>query len=144
MIGRVLRRALLVATFIALPAAWACTGSGADRHRDRLDRRRAAGRHGVALHEATGNRFEAITDEPATTASGARRRYTLTAELQGFTTVTRPGVQLLVGQTAAVNLQMSPSTVQETVTVTAEAPILNVATSSLGGNVDPRRCRSCR
>ena len=32
---------------------------------------------------------------------------------------------------------MKPSTVQETVTVTAEAPLLNVTTSSLGGNVDP-------
>ena len=34
-------------------------------------------------------------------------------------------------------MQMTPSTVQETVTVTAEAPLLNVTTSSLGGNVDP-------
>src|SRR6185503_12779106 len=38
-----------------------------------------------------------------------------------------------------VNLQMAPSTVQETVTVTAEAPLLNVATSSLGGNIDPQQ-----
>ena len=48
-------------------------------------------------------------------------------------------MQLLVGQTAAINLQMSPSTVQETVTVTAEAPLLDVTTSSLGGNVDPQQ-----
>ena len=34
---------------------------------------------------------------------------------------------------------MAPSTVQETVTVTAEAPLLNVATSSLGGNIDPQQ-----
>ena len=51
----------------------------------------------------------------------------------------RTGVELLAGQTASVNLQMAPSTVQETVTVTAEAPLLNVTTSSLGGNVDPRQ-----
>ena len=51
----------------------------------------------------------------------------------------RSGIQLLVGQTAALNLQLSLSTVQETVTVTAEAPLLNVSTSSLGGNVDPRQ-----
>ena len=53
--------------------------------------------------------------------------------------MTRTGVQLLVGQTATINLQMAPSTVQETVTVTAEAPLLNVATSSLGGNIDPQQ-----
>ena len=46
-------------------------------------------------------------------------------------------MQVLVGQTASINVQMSPSTVQETVTVTAEAPLLNVTTSSLGGNIDP-------
>ena len=34
---------------------------------------------------------------------------------------------------------MAPSTVQETVTVTAEAPLLNVSTSALGGNVDPQQ-----
>ena len=63
--------------------------------------------------------------------------YRITVELSGFTTITRTGVQLLVGQTASLDVQMSPSTVQETVTVTAEAPLLNVTTSSLGGNVDP-------
>jgi hypothetical protein len=53
--------------------------------------------------------------------------------------VTRTGLQLLVGQTVVVDLQMAPSSVQETVTVTAEAPLLNVATSSLGGNIDPQQ-----
>ena len=49
----------------------------------------------------------------------------------------RTGIQLLAGQTSTINLQMSPSTLQETVTVTGEAPLLRVATSSLGGNIDP-------
>ena len=94
----------------------------------------------TAVLEATGNRFEAVTD-----ANGAYRIpvrvgiYTVSAALQGFSTQARTGLQLLVGQTAAVNLQMSPSTVQETVTVTAEAPLLNVSTSNLGGNVDPQQ-----
>ena len=96
----------------------------------------------AAVNEATGNRFEAVTDERGIYRIPARvGAYVITAELQGFTTVTRSGVQLLVGQTAAVNVQMAPSTVQETVTVTAEAPLLNVSTSSLGGNVDPTQVR---
>jgi hypothetical protein len=94
----------------------------------------------VAIQEATGNRFEAVTDERGIYRIPARvGAYRITAELSGFATVTRTGVQLLVGQTAAVNLQMAPSTVQETVTVTAEAPLLNVSTSALGGNVDPQQ-----
>jgi len=92
----------------------------------------------TAVHEATGNRFVAVTDERGIYRIPARvGAYQLVAELQGFTSVTRTGLQLLVGQAAAVDLQMTPSTVQETVTVTAEAPLLNVSTSSLGGNIDP-------
>jgi hypothetical protein len=92
----------------------------------------------VAVHEATGNRFEGVTDGSGIYRIPARvGSYRVTAELQGFTTVARPGVQVLVGQTANVNMQMSPSTLQETVTVTAEAPLLDVTTSNIGGNVDP-------
>ena len=94
----------------------------------------------TAVHEATGNTFVAVTDERGIYRLPARvGGYRLTGELSGFSTVARTGIQLLVGQTANVNMQMAPSTVQETVTVTAEAALLNVSTSSLGGNVDPQQ-----
>jgi hypothetical protein len=94
----------------------------------------------TAVHEATGNTFVAVTDAQGIYRLPARVGvYQITGELQGFANATRAGLQLLVGQTAVLNLQMTPSTVQETVTVTAEAPLLNVSTSSLGGNVDPRQ-----
>ena len=92
----------------------------------------------TAVHESTGNRFVAVTDERGIYRIPARvGAYQLTAELSGFSTVARSGIQLLVGQTATIDLQMAPSTVQETVTVSAEAPLLNVATSNLGGNINP-------
>src|SRR5256885_8593631 len=92
----------------------------------------------TALHEATGNTFVAVTDERGIYRIPARvGSYQINAELQGFATVERIGIQLLAGQTSTINLQMSPSTLQETVTVTGEAPLLRVATSSLGGNIDP-------
>ena len=92
----------------------------------------------TAVNEATGNTFSGITDERGIYRIPVRvGAYQVTVELSGFATVTRTGVQLLIGQTASLNMQMAPSTVQETVTVTAEAPLLNVTTSSLGGNVDP-------
>jgi hypothetical protein len=94
----------------------------------------------TAVHEATGNRFVAVTDERGLFRIPARvGGYQLVAELQGFTTVTRGGVQLLVGQVASIDLRMSPSGVAESVTVTAEAPLLNVSTSTLGGNIDPQQ-----
>ena len=93
----------------------------------------------TALHEATGNTFVAVTD-----AAGAFRlpvragAFRLTAELAGFGPLTR-SIELLVRQNAVVTLQMSPSTVQETVTVTGEAPLIDTVNSSLGSNIDPRQ-----
>ena len=88
--------------------------------------------------QETGSR-RSPTSAARTAFPPALATYQITAALQGFATVTRPGLQVLVGQTAVVNMQMAPSTVQETVTVTAETPLLNVSTSSLGGNIDPRQ-----
>jgi hypothetical protein len=134
------RRILLVCALIALPAASdaqeaVLTGTVTDSTGGVLP-----GVTVVAVNDATGNRFEAVTDERGIYRIPARvGSYVITAELSGFTTVSRTGLQLLIGQTASVNLQMAPSTVQETVTVTAEAPLLNVTTSALGGNVDPQQ-----
>ena len=92
-----------------------------------------------AVHEVTGNAFEAVTDE-----LGAYRMvvrvgpFRVTSQLQGFTAMPR-AVELLLGQTAVVNLQMSPAGVAETLTVTGEAPLIETTTSALGGNVDPRQ-----
>jgi hypothetical protein len=91
----------------------------------------------TAVQEATGNQFVAITDGRGVFRMPVRiGAYQLAAELQGFSTITRSGIQLLVGQTVTIALQMTPSALQEVVTVTAEAPLLNVTTSSLGGNID--------
>ncbi len=92
-----------------------------------------------AVHEASGNTFETITDARGVYRLPARSgAYVITAQLTGFVTVTRRGVELLVGQTAAINLQMAVG-VAEAVTVTAETPLVNTVTSNLGGNVDPRQ-----
>jgi Carboxypeptidase regulatory-like domain/TonB dependent receptor len=91
------------------------------------------------IHEATGNSFETVTDERGTYRLPVRIGVLrITAVLQGFNAPTR-NVDLLVGQTAVVNLQMSPTGVAESITVTGEAPLIETTTSSLGGNVDPRQ-----
>src|SRR5215510_6370744 len=61
----------------------------------------------TALHEATGNKFVGVSDERGIYRVPARvGTYQITAELPGFTTVTRASLELLVGQTAVLNLQM--------------------------------------
>ena len=93
-----------------------------------------------AVQQATGNTFEGVTDQRGVYRLPVRvGTYRVIAELQGFSTLNRDGLEVLVGQTAVVNLQLSPSSVAETVTVTAETPLIQTTTSSLGGNVDPRQ-----
>jgi hypothetical protein len=50
--------------------------------------------------------------------------YTVVIELNGFATVTVENVRLNVATQREINIEMSPSTVQETITVTAEAPLV--------------------
>jgi len=92
-----------------------------------------------AVHEATGTVFETVTDERGLFRLPVRiGTYRIGAVLQGFTTVQRTGIAVLVGQQVTVNLEMSPSGVAESVTVTGEAPLVNVTSSQLGGNIDSR------
>ena len=93
----------------------------------------------TAVHEASGNTFVAVTDDRGFYRLPLRTGlYRLNAELAGFANVNR-SLELLVGQQAVMNLQMAPSAVQESVTVTAEAPLLDMTSSTLAGNVDPRQ-----
>jgi carboxypeptidase family protein len=86
----------------------------------------------TAVNDASGNTFTAVTDERGQFRLPVRvGNYRITAELSGFTAVMRT-VQTLVGQTTEVNAQMSPSTVQETMTVTGEAPQIDTSTSTVG------------
>ena len=94
----------------------------------------------TATHEASGNVFNTVTDERGgyrlTVRPGTFR---ILVELPGFTTINRAGLELLLNQQATVNLEMAPSTVQETVTVTGEAPLIDITASRASGNVDPRQ-----
>lgn len=140
MIGRVLRRALLVAAFIALPALGhaqeaVLSGTVTDSTGGVLP-----GVTVTALHEATGNTFIGVTDERGDFRIPLRvGGYRLTLELQGFATITRTGLNLLAGQTINIPLEMKPSTLQETVTVTGEAPLVNLTQTNVSGNINPQQ-----
>ena len=93
-----------------------------------------------AVHEATGTTVEGVTDGRGSYRLPTRiGLYRLTTELAGFTSVTRSGVELAVGQTAVVNLQISVSALQEAVTVTAEAPLVDISRSRPSGVVGTKQ-----
>src|SRR5713226_3685574 len=55
--------------------------------------------------------------------------YTVTFSLSGFSTVIRQGVELQSGFTASINVNMAVGSVQESVTVTAASPVVDVQSS---------------
>ena len=81
---------------------------------------------GVQVAAVTNARGEYRIQIPAGT-------YKLQAELTGFTTTILPAVEFLVGQNAAVPFQLKLAQLSEAVTVTAEAPLVDL---SLGSAVE--------
>lgn len=59
--------------------------------------------------------------------------YIVRFELAGFKTLVRDGIRIEVGFNAEVNAKLDLSTVQETVTVTGESPIVDTKQVSTGG-----------
>ena len=94
----------------------------------------------TATNEASGNTFTSVTDERGIYRMPVRAGvYKITAELAGFTTAARPGIELLVGRAVTLDFNMQVSSLQETVTVTGEAPLLESTTSTIATNIDPRQ-----
>src|SRR5438132_4413470 len=60
--------------------------------------------------------------------------YSLKAELSGYGTATRAGVRVQVGQSADITMTLNPA-VAESITVTAEAPLLDSRKTGTGTNV---------
>src|SRR5262249_38915802 len=62
-------------------------------------------------------------------------RYRMTAKLQSFNTFERGGLILQIGQTLTVDAQMKLGALQETVTVSAESPLVDTTSAKVGGNI---------
>ncbi len=60
--------------------------------------------------------------------------YALNFELTGFQTVNREGIRVVINQTLSVDMQMQVATLQETVTVTGESPVVDTSTTTMGTN----------
>src|ERR671912_1951135 len=133
MIRRVLQRLSLVVVCLAMPAIASAQEAVIAGTINDTTGGVLPGVTVTASHVATGNTFVAVTNEQGAFRLPARVGvYSITFELPGFATLTRTGVELLAGQTVDLKLQMALSTLAENVTVTGEAPLLNVSQSSLG------------
>lgn len=62
--------------------------------------------------------------------------YALKFELSGFQTFTRANIALSLNQTLTVNAQMQLASLKESVTVTAESPVVDTQTTTIGNTMN--------
>ena len=65
--------------------------------------------------------------------------YTLTFDLSGFSSVTRQGIHVSLGFTATVNVEMSPGSVAETITVSGASPVVDLQSTNVTTHFDTER-----
>jgi hypothetical protein len=95
----------------------------------------------TATDQAAGRQLVAVTNEKGEyrLANIPAGKYTIQAELSGFTTVVLRDVEILVGQNATIPITMKLASVSETLTVIGETPLVDTASSQVAGNVDRRQ-----
>jgi hypothetical protein len=64
--------------------------------------------------------------------------YEVTAELQGFKKLGLKDIRLEIGKTSTVDLKLAVGAIEETVSVSAESPLVDVTTKEVGGNITGR------
>ena len=65
--------------------------------------------------------------------------YQLTYELSGFGTVRRDEIRVTLGFTATVNVELGVATLQESVTVTGESPVVDTQSTTITTNFDAKQ-----
>jgi Carboxypeptidase regulatory-like domain len=60
--------------------------------------------------------------------------YVLNFELSGFQTLKREGIRVVINTTLTVDAQLNVATLQETVTVSGESPVVDTSTTTVGTN----------
>jgi hypothetical protein len=94
----------------------------------------------TAVNEKTGESRTTTTNNDGffVIASLKPSIYTLKAEKSGFAVLEYTGMPVAVGQELALDFEFKPAGVQETVTVVATAPVLDVSSAKIGANVSER------
>lgn len=64
--------------------------------------------------------------------------YTVKVELQGFRTIIREDLRVAVGETTPVEIGMTVATVEETVTVRGESPIIDTSNANVNVHLDQK------
>ena len=94
----------------------------------------------TATEISTGAAQVAVTDERGQYRLAVLPgTYKIQAELTGFASVVLPAVELLVGQNATIPFVLNVASLQETLTVTGETPLVDIRSTQVSGNLDRRQ-----
>ncbi len=95
----------------------------------------------TARNEETGLLRSAITDETGRYRMPALPTgvYAIKVELPGFRSEERAGITMTVGQQAALDFQLKVGTVQETITVAGEAPLVDTQRSHVATTIEEKQ-----
>jgi hypothetical protein len=91
----------------------------------------------LARNEATGQFREAVTGPDGSFFMSALTPglYEITAELTGFKKYQRGAVRVEVGKTFNIDIPLDLGTIEESVTVTADSPLVDTSSKQIGGTV---------
>jgi hypothetical protein len=126
-----MKRVLIGMMLALLTAASAFAQQGTTELRGRVQDPQGAVLPGVTVvvrNQATGMFRETLSGSDGTfIASGiVPGTYEVTAELQGFKKFNRKDLVLEVGKTASIDVKMEVGSLEETVNVSAESPLVDV------------------
>ena len=98
----------------------------------------------TATDLSTGRAYQAVADARGeySIVNLTPGSYKVQAELTGFATVVNPSVEFLVGQNVTLPFVLKLASVEETVTVSGQAPLVDTRSSAVSGNVDRRQMES--
>ena len=104
---------------------------------------------GGALPGVTVTATNVATNVPSPTTTNEEGQYTIlylqpgmyrvAAELSGFKKLVRENIEVRVGDRLTLDLSLEVGQMEETVSVTAESPILELASASAGQVIDEKR-----
>jgi hypothetical protein len=133
-----------IAILAWLFAPWVAAPASAQQGISEL-RGRAVDQQGGALPGVTvlvTNQDSGIYREVISTADGTYfvtgivpGTYEVSAQLEGFKKYLRRDIVLSVGRTTSVDIQLAVGGIEETVTVSAESPLVDTTSAEIGGNV---------
>jgi hypothetical protein len=89
---------------------------------------------GTGINTSTSTKSEGVFGVPNLQPGN----YELKASAKGFSTLVRKGITLTVGQELILNLTLQIGSTTEQVTVTAEAPTVNLANSTISGVIEEK------